>query len=63
MQIAIRVRTVQANCWPVGPTKCDKKLGENEVINFNAGDHGISVSMQYRDHIAVEKPELGSFAE
>ena len=45
------------------PTKCDGRLGENEVINFNAGDHGISVSMQYRDYISVEKPELGSFAD
>jgi Ala-tRNA(Pro) deacylase len=45
------------------PTKCDERLGENEVINFNAGDHGISVSMRYHDYISVEKPELGSFAE
>ena len=28
------------------PTRCDEQLGENEVINFNAGDHGISVSMR-----------------
>ncbi|MGO9108104.1 MAG: YbaK/EbsC family protein [Thermoguttaceae bacterium] len=45
------------------PTYCDRRLGENEVINFNAGDHGISVSLRYADYVPVEKPELGMFAE
>ena len=45
------------------PTLCDSRLGENETINFNAGDHCISVSMRYEDYVRVEKPELGSFAE
>jgi Ala-tRNA(Pro) deacylase len=45
------------------PTLCDERLGENEVINFNAGDHGISVSMRYADYVQVEKPELGMFGE
>jgi len=45
------------------PTHCDQRLAENEVINFNAGDHGISVSMRYADYLQVEKPELGAFAE
>jgi Ala-tRNA(Pro) deacylase len=45
------------------PTYCDERLGENEVINFNAGDHGISVSMRYADYLQVEKPELGTLAE
>lgn len=45
------------------PTLCDEWLGENEIINFNAGDHGISVSMQYADYVQVEQPELGMFAE
>jgi Ala-tRNA(Pro) deacylase len=44
-------------------THCDERLGENDVINFNAGDHGISVSMRYVDYVPVEKPELGIFAE
>ena len=44
-------------------THCDARLGENEVINFNAGDHGISVSMRYADYVPVEEPELGMFAE
>ena len=45
------------------PTLCDLRLAENETINFNAGDHGISVSMRYDDYLRVEGPELGSFAE
>ena len=45
------------------PTLCDARLGENETINFNAGDHGISVCMRYADYVKVEGPELGSFAE
>ena len=44
------------------PTLCDERLGENEVINFNAGDHSISVSMRYEDYVRVESPEVGSFA-
>ena len=44
-------------------THCDERLGENDVINFNAGDHSISVSMRYVDYVLVEKPELGMFAE
>ena len=45
------------------PTLCDERLGDNEVINFNAGDHSISVSMRYADYLLAEKPELGTFAE
>jgi Ala-tRNA(Pro) deacylase len=45
------------------PTLCDERLGENEVINFNAGDHGISVSMRYADYVQTEKPEQGKFTE
>jgi Ala-tRNA(Pro) deacylase len=44
-------------------TLCDRRLGENETINFNAGDHSISIGMKYADFLAVEKPELGIFAE
>lgn len=43
------------------PTLCDERLGENETINFNAGDHSISVSMRYEDYLRVESPELGAF--
>ena len=45
------------------PTLSDERLGDNEVINFNAGDHSISVSMRYADYVLAEKPELGTFAE
>jgi len=38
------------------PTSCDPNLGSNSSINFNAGDHAISVQMTYADFVAVEKP-------
>jgi Ala-tRNA(Pro) deacylase len=43
-------------------THCDQRLADNEIINFNAGDHGISVSMRYADYAQIENPELGIFA-
>ncbi len=43
-------------------TYCDARLGENERINFNAGDNSISVSLRYEDYLKVENPTLGSFA-
>jgi Ala-tRNA(Pro) deacylase len=45
------------------PTLCDQRLGENDVMNFNAGDHGISVSMRYADYVLVESPDLGLCAD
>ncbi len=45
------------------PTWCDHRLSEQSMINFNAGDHAISISMTYTDYIAVEHPKLGAFAE
>lgn len=45
------------------PTLCDRALAEHVRINFNAGDHSISVSMKYEDYLAVERPELGDFSE
>ena len=44
------------------PTLCDTGLGQNEKINFNAGNHSISVSMRYTDYVRVETPEIGQFA-
>ncbi len=44
-------------------TLCDGRLGQNEVINFNAGDHRISISMRYEDYFRAEKPRLGTFSE
>lgn len=44
-------------------TWCDQRLGEHPRINFNAGDHAISISMTYTDYVAVEQPKLGTYAE
>ena len=38
------------------PTYCDPALAGNSSINFNAGDHSISVQMAYSDYISVERP-------
>jgi Ala-tRNA(Pro) deacylase len=43
------------------PTYCDPALGENASINFNAGDHGISVQLTYADYLRVEQPTLATF--
>jgi Ala-tRNA(Pro) deacylase len=40
------------------PTRCDPALGLNESINFNAGDHGISISLRYEDYVCVEAPVM-----
>ncbi|MCC6419113.1 MAG: hypothetical protein IT429_12835 [Gemmataceae bacterium] len=40
------------------PTYCDPALGENPSINFNAGDHAISVHMTCTDYLALERPTL-----
>jgi Ala-tRNA(Pro) deacylase len=44
-------------------TWCDDRLAEQTRINFNAGDHSISISMAYADYVAAEQPRLGQFAE
>ena len=44
-------------------TWCDERLGEHERINFNAGDHAVSISLRYSDYVAAEQPMLGAFAE
>jgi Ala-tRNA(Pro) deacylase len=40
------------------PTCCDPALADNPSINFNAGDHTISVAMTYPDFLSVEQPLL-----
>jgi Ala-tRNA(Pro) deacylase len=40
------------------PTRCDPALALNPTINFNAGDHTVSVSMTCADYLAAERPEL-----
>src|SRR5256885_1754772 len=36
------------------PTWCDERLSEQARINFNAGDHAISISMAFGDYVAAE---------
>ena len=43
-------------------TYCDSSLGDNASINFNAGDHSISVSMTFADYEKAEQPHLGVIA-
>lgn len=45
------------------PTWCDAVLGEQPRINFNAGDHAISISLTFADYQRVEQPRMGEFAE
>jgi Ala-tRNA(Pro) deacylase len=45
------------------PTYCDERLAEHATINFNAGDHSISISMAYADYVRVERPTIGRLAE
>jgi Ala-tRNA(Pro) deacylase len=44
-------------------TYCDTRLAQHQTINFNAGDHAISVSMPYESFLAIEQPEPGIFGE
>ena len=43
------------------PAYCDANLANQERINFNAGDHAVSVSMRCADYLAVEQPTIGCF--
>lgn len=45
------------------PTFCDYRLAEQKTINFNAGDHAISVSMTFVDYATIEQPISGLFFE
>jgi Ala-tRNA(Pro) deacylase len=40
------------------PTTCDPALADNPTINFNAGDHAVSVHMSCADYLRVENPRL-----
>lgn len=42
-------------------TWCDAALGEQPRINFNAGDHSVSISMTYADYAAAEQPTVANF--
>jgi Ala-tRNA(Pro) deacylase len=45
------------------PTWCDQALADQPQINFNAGDHAISVSMTFAAYQTAEQPTLASVAE
>ena len=45
------------------PTWCDSRLSEQARINFNAGDHAVSISMTYEDFLKAETPRMGSYSE
>jgi Ala-tRNA(Pro) deacylase len=38
------------------PTYVDPALGLNASINFNAGDHSISIQMTFADYLQAENP-------
>ena len=44
-------------------TYCDERLADNERINFNAGDHCVSIQMTYADYIAYESPRIAKVAK
>jgi Ala-tRNA(Pro) deacylase len=44
-------------------TYCDERLAANARINFNAGDHAVSIAMAYEDFVRVEQPTIGVYAE
>ena len=43
-------------------TYCDEQLCVQSRINFNAGDHAISVNMASADYLTVETPTPGQFS-
>lgn len=44
-------------------TYCDERLRDETVINFNAGDHSISISIAYAEYERVERPELALYGD
>lgn len=45
------------------PTWCDERLGDQPSINFNAGDHAISIGMALADFVRVEQPRMAVLGE
>lgn len=43
-------------------TYCDERLRDESVINFNAGDHAISISLAYAEFERIEHPHIGAYA-
>jgi Ala-tRNA(Pro) deacylase len=45
------------------PTWCDERLADQPQINFNAGDHAVSISMAFDAYVQVEQPRMGRYAQ
>lgn len=45
------------------PTWCDRRLRDEPSINFNAGDHAVSIRMPSSEYLRIEPVELGEFGE
>jgi nondiscriminating aspartyl-tRNA synthetase len=44
------------------PLFVDKKMGENEEVAFNAGEHTKSIKMKYADFEKVTNPVIGNYS-
>lgn len=44
-------------------TYMDPRLGENDIINFNAGSLTDSIGMRYEDYVKVEQPKIVEIAK
>jgi Ala-tRNA(Pro) deacylase len=44
-------------------TWCDELLSQQPQVNFNAGDHAVSISLAYDGYLQVEQPRLGAYSE
>lgn len=44
-------------------TLCDPSMAEQASINFNAGDHAISIRLGWEDYWRLEQPELVELSE
>lgn len=44
-------------------TYCDRRLADNEFINFNAGSLTNSIRLSYEEYLRVEKPMLVDITE
>jgi Ala-tRNA(Pro) deacylase len=45
------------------PTWCDRRLADEPTINFNAGDHSISIQIAFPVYQEVETLRIGDYAE
>ena len=44
-------------------TWCDVRLADQELINFNAGSHEVSISMSFEDYARIEMPRMADVAQ